>query len=150
MKVLIATDGAPEDLAAIDEAARLLRLAAADVHVAAIAGLVPAELGYATRARTAAHVGQALAHAETALAAALARLEAHGLQATGHTCEGGPAEALPALAQRLAPDLLVLCAPVEGPFTPRPRADLAAIARHSWPGAILLLRPRQPRPADRV
>ena len=89
-------------------------------------------------------------HAETALAAALARLEAHGLQATGHTCEGGPAEALPALAQRLAPDLLVLCAPVEGPFTPRPRADLAAIARHSWPGAILLLRPRQPRPADRV
>jgi nucleotide-binding universal stress UspA family protein len=94
MKILIATDGLPPATHAIHEAARLLAAGGADVLLVSV--LDPEQ-----------HTGGNL-NAEDDVAAGLAILREHGIEARGEVLRGHYADAIVAKAEAIHADVLVV------------------------------------------
>lgn len=143
MKILIATDGSPWSQAAIREAARLLPLAQAEVHVIAVADLgamvATAEgSGIAAAMLEDRELDEARADADQAVAM-LAEL---GVQATPHRREGDVAHEIVALGRALAPDVLVIGAHAKNALERLFLGSTSDAIIHRWPGAVLVVRPK--------
>lgn len=144
MKILIATDGSPWSHDAIREAARLLPLKDAEVHVVSVASLVPLMMAYEpSPAGVALVVERELAHARLDAAKAVALLAELGVPATAHEREGEAAHEILALGRELAPDLLVLGAHGKNALERLFLGSTSDAVIHRWPGAALVVRPRQ-------
>lgn len=142
MKILIATDGSPWSHDAIREAARLLPLKGAEVHVVSVASLVPLMMGYeATAAGAALVVERELAIAHVDAEKAVALLAALGVAATAHEREGEAAHEILALGRELAPDLVVLGAHGKNALERLFLGSTSDAVIHRWPGAVLVVRP---------
>ena len=143
MKILIATDGTPASEGAIREAARLLPLKDAEVHVACVADLLPLVAGYEASAAAATIViEQQLAGAHLDGAKAVALLAELGVPATAHDREGDPATEILALGRSLAVDLLVLGAHGKNGFERLIFGSTSDAVAHRWDGAVLIVRPQ--------
>ena len=143
MKVLIATDGSSWSHDAIREAARLLPLQEAEVHVLAVANLVPLMMNYETTAVAAAlvverEVANAFAEADRAVAL-LAEL---GVKATAHERDGEAGHEIVAFAKALAPDLLVIGAHGKNALERLFLGSTSDAVIHHWGGAVLVIRPK--------
>ena len=144
MKILIATDGSPWSHDAIREAARLLPLRDAEVHVVSVASLVPLMMGYETTTAAAALVVEReVVHARLDGAKAVALLAELGVPATAHEREGDAAHEILALGRELAPDLIVLGAHGKNALERLFLGSTSVAVIHRWPGAVLVVRPPQ-------
>lgn len=143
MKILIATDGTPTSHAALREAARLVPLAAAEVHVVAVADLTPLVLTNEATAFAAAHVvDREIAHAMADAERAVALLAELGVAATAHERDGDAATQILALAAELAPDLVVVGAHGKNALERLVLGSTSDAVVHGWRGAVLVVRPK--------
>lgn len=143
MKILIATDGTPWSHDAIREAARLLPLARAEVHVVSVANLVPLMMSYDTTAVAAALVvDREVAAARADVDHALGLLRALGVAATGHERDGEAAHEILALGRALRPDLIVIGAHGKNALERLFLGSTSDAVVHHWPGAVLVVRPK--------
>ena len=142
MKVLIATDGTPYAHAAIREAARLLPLAAAEVHVVAAANLVPGRMAYPTTSAVASLIARDLATAADDVAKALGLLGELGIAGTGHTREGEPAPEIGAVARAIGADLVVVGAHGKNAFERWLLGSTSEAVLHRSEVPVLIIRPR--------
>lgn len=144
MKILIATDGSPWSHDAIHEAARLLPLRDAEVHVVSVASLVPLMMGYeASAAGAALVVEREIKHAHLDAEKAVALLAELGVQATAHDREGEAAREILALGRELAPDLVVLGAHGKNALERLFLGSTSDAVIHHWGGAVLVVRPKE-------
>lgn len=143
MKVLIATDGSAISEAALREAARLLPLTTAEVHVACVANLMPMLAGYEpTAVASALVIDRELAGAHLDGVKAVALLESLGVTATAHDREGDPATALLALGRELDADLIVVGSHGKNGFERLFFGSTSDAVAHHWGGAVLIVRPK--------
>jgi nucleotide-binding universal stress UspA family protein len=145
MKVLIATDGSTWSHAAIREAARLLPLKDAEVHVVSVANLVPLMTGYESAAAVTMVVDREIAAARIDAEKAVAILAELGVTATAHEREGEAAREILALGRELAPDLVVLGAHGKNALERLFLGSTSDAVIHRWGGAVLVIRPRDAR-----
>lgn len=143
MKILIATDGTPYAEAAIREAARLLPLKDAEVHVVCSANLMASVAAYEpTAAASALVIESELAAAHHDGAQAVALLGTLGVAATAHDREGDPATEIVALATELACDLVVLGSHGKNGFERFFLGSTSDAVAHRWGGAVMIVRPK--------
>ncbi len=143
MKILIATDGSAWSHDAIREAARLLPLKDAEVHVVSVANLVPLMMSYETTASAAALViDREVAGAKIDAAKAVALLTELGIPATAHEREGEAPHEILALGAELKPDLIVLGAHGKNALERLFLGSTSDAVIHHWPGAVLVVRPK--------
>ena len=143
MKILIATDGSTWSHDAIREAARLLPLKDAEVHVLSVANLVPLMMNYETTAVAAALVvDREVTAAKLDAAKAVALLAELGVAATPHERDGEAAREILALGRELAPDLIVLGAHGKNALERLFLGSTSDAVIHHWAGPVLVIRPR--------
>jgi nucleotide-binding universal stress UspA family protein len=143
MKILIATDGSPYSEAAIREAARLLPLKGAEVHVACVANLMPVVASYEPSAGASAMlIDRELAGAHHDGAHAVELLATLGVTATSHDREGEPSHEIVALATSLAVDLIVIGSHGKNGFERLFFGSTSDAVAHNWGGAVLIVRPK--------
>ena len=143
MKILFATDGSEASLHAIREAARLLPLAAAEVHVVAVANVLALVMGYeATAIGSTVMIDNEEAVARAHADRAVALLAGLGVAATPHMRDGDPWRQIVAAAEALAPDLLVIGAHGKGALERLLVGSTSDAVVHHWPGAVLVIGPK--------
>lgn len=143
MKILIATDGSTWSHDAIREAARLLPMKDAEVHVLSVANLVPLMMNYETTAVAAALVvDREVTAAKLDAAKAVALLAELGVAATAHERDGEAAREILALGRELAPDLIVLGAHGKNALERLFLGSTSDAVIHHWAGPVLVIRPK--------
>jgi nucleotide-binding universal stress UspA family protein len=143
MKILFTTDGSPHSDVVLSEACRLLPVAGAEGKIVSVLDPLVFTAGYEGMAPASALVMDREAQAlERALGRAQAILASHGLHAGVEELEGEPATVILEAAAGYQPDIIVMGSHGRGPLGRLVLGSVSDKVLHSWPGAVLIIRPQ--------
>jgi len=146
-RVLIATDGSPGSLVAVEEGVRLAKILGSEVTFVAVADAPSPILGdpYYQRAVT-----ENLGHMRTALAKATPYAEERRVTYETELLEGSPAEAVLGLARSRDADLIVVGSRGLGTIKSALLGSVSSTIVHHADRPVLVARPRPVRAKTRL